>query len=184
MMESADRIMEKASVALSKMHYLECEGLCLEALAVARIGGDWNSYGRILLPLQESRRQRRMKAADGVVRLGSDGLGDDVGDWLEGIDAGCLVVTGERSVEDALAVFNVARKRQLAVEVLYAENPSDASDWTIQSFAGPAVSCPMGPPAKGWLNRWMKGTVSAAAGDGEKAGPGQESPAEWFFGCV
>ena len=66
-----DAIMEDASQALSRMDYLSCETFCLKALSLARRAKRWPVYARILLPLQETRRQRRMIAAAGVIRLGS-----------------------------------------------------------------------------------------------------------------
>jgi len=68
-----DALMEDASRALAEMDYLTCESLCLKALAAAREDGNWAYYKRILLPLQEVRRQRRMIAADGDVVLGCTG---------------------------------------------------------------------------------------------------------------
>ena len=69
-----DPIMEQASRALVRMNYLACEQLCLQALTLARQAQDWPTYGRVLLPLQESRRHRRMIAAEGVIRLGTSQL--------------------------------------------------------------------------------------------------------------
>jgi hypothetical protein len=68
---SIDSLMQQAIDALTRMQYLACETLCLRALAAASELGSWDSYARILLPLQESRRQRRLIAADGAIRLGA-----------------------------------------------------------------------------------------------------------------
>ena len=58
--------MEHASAALQSMDYAACEAGCLTALAMAGNARRWSDYARILLPLQESRRQRRMIAVDGT----------------------------------------------------------------------------------------------------------------------
>ena len=77
MTETIPELMERASVALVDMDYLQCEALCLKALALARAAADWAAYARIVLPLQEARRQRRMIALDGRV-----------GVWVDGLDGG------------------------------------------------------------------------------------------------
>lgn len=67
MSPTIDQIMERASTELVAMNYCVCERLCLEALRLARAGGDFERYARILLPLQESRRLRRQTAVDAGV---------------------------------------------------------------------------------------------------------------------
>jgi hypothetical protein len=76
-----DAIMEDASRMLLATRYLECERLCLMALERARAADDFDRYARILMPLQEARRQRRQIATD----------------------AGVFVIAGQhRSAEDIL----------------------------------------------------------------------------------
>ena len=64
MQDTLDALMEKASAALVRMNYATCEPMCLAALAKAKREKDWDSYGRILNPLQEARRFRRQNMAD------------------------------------------------------------------------------------------------------------------------
>lgn len=117
-MNPIDQIMERASERLLAMDYLECERLCVEALARAREAGDFERYARILLPLQEARRQRRQIAVEaGVTILAGPRLAANR--LLDHHDRGCLLLLCppyER--EDEQAVRQLARERRLMVEVL------------------------------------------------------------------
>lgn len=59
-----DTLMERASGALAKSRYFECERLANEALELAHVAHDYERMARILLPLQEARRNRRLAAID------------------------------------------------------------------------------------------------------------------------
>ncbi len=134
--------MERASRSLAQMDYLACEALCLEALAAARQRGDWTYYARVLLPLQEARRQRRMIACDaGVFMDQSDP------------EAGIVVVTPPRTRDDAAKIEQTAKTERRFVEVLYVARCGDAT-WTVASHRGARVSvdrpAPHGRPDVGW----------------------------------
>ncbi len=155
--EKLDDIMERASRSLADMDYLACEALCMEALAEARERQQFGYYARVLMPLQEARRQRRMIAAQGEVLLGSSGPGFDAESWLTKHSAGCLVLTQPHNIDDARALAERARNENRFVEVLFADNTHEAASWTLRSYDGPEVSCDVKAPA-----------------------PGQ-SPAQWFL---
>ena len=157
--------MEEASVALAKMDYLGCEALCFGALVEARKRADWAYYSAILLPLQEARRQRRMIAAEGVVRLGTASLTDvSPAALLQQITAGCIVLTAPHTITDALQLLTAARERRQHVEVLFAEQRGDK--WRICSLL-PAckLSCEVAPPPAGSTERWLKPSELPAAAD-------------------
>jgi hypothetical protein len=59
-----DEAMDKASKALVQTRYFEAEALCLRALERAHRARDYERIARIVLPLQEARRQKRLLAAD------------------------------------------------------------------------------------------------------------------------
>lgn len=61
---SVNSLMTKAQQALSRSHWFEAERLCARALDIARNEGDFNMMARIVLPLQEARRQRMQIAFD------------------------------------------------------------------------------------------------------------------------
>ncbi len=59
-----DGLMERASEALASRAYFECERLSLDALHRAVAIEDFDRMARIVLPLQEARRQKRDLAFD------------------------------------------------------------------------------------------------------------------------
>lgn len=61
---SVNSLMTKAQQALSRNHWFEAERMCARALDMARADGDFNLMARIVLPLQEARRQRMQAALD------------------------------------------------------------------------------------------------------------------------
>ena len=61
---SVNSLMSKAQQALSRNHWFEAERLCARGLDMARSEGDFNLMARIVLPLQEARRQRMQAAFD------------------------------------------------------------------------------------------------------------------------
>jgi hypothetical protein len=148
-------LMERASVALAKMDYLTCEALCLDALAAARRDGAWSDYARIVLPLQEARRQRRMIAADGKVRLGSASLEGGPADWLAAHAPMCLVLTHPHTADDATRLTQLAGQQRKYVEALFADNDIHAATWTMRSFAGPDVRCTLDAPPRESIDAWI-----------------------------
>jgi len=144
--EQLDAIMERASAALAGMDYLVCETLCLEALGEARQAERYGYYARVLLPLQEARRQRRMIATQGDIQLGSGSAGFDPGIWLDEHKAGCIVLTHPHTPKEALALERRAREEKRYVEVLFADNTEDASAWALRSYDGPETTCQVSPP--------------------------------------
>ncbi len=59
-----DDLMERASEALVGTKYFECERCAAEALRLAHAARDYERMARILMPLQEARRQKRLAAVD------------------------------------------------------------------------------------------------------------------------
>jgi len=159
--EKLDDNMERASRALGDMDYLTCEALCLEALAEARRRRSFKYYARVLMPLQEAKRQRRMIASQGEVRLGTSDGGFDPDAWLADRQAGCIVLTRPFTAEDAKALVRGAREQKKFIEVLFADNAPDSAKWTLRSYDGPAVSCQVPAPGSGR--------------------PPAQDPAQWFL---
>lgn len=116
--------MEQASQALVRMEYLRCEQLCQTALAEARRTSDFDRYARILLPLQEARRQRRQIAVDaGVTILAAPRL--EPAEVLERYRSGCLLlVSPPYTVGDEQAIRHGAQEQGLMIEVLAVDQPA------------------------------------------------------------
>lgn len=110
--------MERAGGMLLAMDYLGCEALCMQALGLARAAGDFDRYSRILLPLQESRRQRRQAAVDAGIHVIS-GARMEPAQILDPNPTGCLMLTSPPYTPvDEQALRQLARQRGLMVEVL------------------------------------------------------------------
>jgi hypothetical protein len=146
MSKPLDQLMERASRALVEMHYLEAESLCLEGLRMARAQRDWVAYARVLMPLQECRRQRRMIAADTAVQLGTAG-------GIDRLDAGCIAVTHPHSAEDAARLALEAGRQRRHVEVLYCDNAVEADTWRAMTYDGSQIACEVPAPAGLPLNQ-------------------------------
>ncbi len=164
-----DAIMDDASRALVAMDYLTCEARCIEALGQARAAEDWSYYARILLPLQEARRQRRMIAAEGTIRVGTPDLKDEPATWLERLSPGCVVMTPPHTPDQAGQLQQLARRRRLHVEVLFAEPGQSA--WRLRTSAGRVAECDFRPPPVECLHRWLSDPA-----DGRR-----QDAAEWFI---
>ncbi len=145
-LEQLDGIMERASRALAAMDYLSCEALCREALSLSRDAGRYGYYARVLLPLQEVRRQRRMIAVTGAIQIGSGEDGFDPGHWLANHDTGCILLTHPHTAKDALALDERARCDKRHVEVLFSDSEQNDKTWTLRSYTGPDVACQISPP--------------------------------------
>ncbi len=170
--EKLDGIMGRASQALADMDYLGCEVLCLEALAEARGVKRFGYYARVLMPLQEARRQRRMIAAQGDILLGTAEPGFDVGRWLTGQRAGCIVLTHPHTAKDAKSLADRAYDEKKFIEILFADNAPDAETWTLRSYDGPEISCEVQAPTPG--------SPDSPGSHDSPASP-NEDPAQWFL---
>ncbi|MEX0886909.1 MAG: hypothetical protein WD009_10770 [Phycisphaeraceae bacterium] len=184
---SLDHLMDRASHALTRMDYLTCEDLCMQALARAREAADWPYYARILMPLQEARRQRRLIAADGAIRLGTSRR-QSADKWLSSLQAGCLLLTYPHTAADARQLDAEARHERRHIELLLADNPIDDDHYRITSFRGPSVSCVVAAPPVDWRDIWLapgERPEPGAEDDGDVTAGGDtepgRTPADWFL---
>ncbi len=183
-----DDQMEQASEALAMTDYLTCEQLCIKALAQAKAAKDWAYYGRILLPLQESRRQRRMIAADAPIRLGTSEQGGGPALWLEHLQAGCVVVTHPHSRSEAARLLADVRERNLYVEVLFADTLVSDKQWQISSPIDGHISILMAAPDPAQRDQWLApGTATVANvsamddGVAQRVETARVAAANWFI---
>ena len=146
MSTSIDALMERASQRLTDMDYLASEALCLDALAMAKEAGDWTAYARVVLPLQECRRQRRMIAAEAGVQLGTNACGNDPRN-------GGVAATRPMDRDAAQQLHDQATDQQRYVEVLWCDHEPEAPRWTVSTFGQVQVSCDVPAPDAAWLNQ-------------------------------
>ena len=178
---SIESMMQIASEALARMDYLTCEDRCLEAMAMAKQADDWSQYARILLPLQEARRQRRMIAAEGVIRLGTADSSGSPAQWLTQCRVGCVVVTQPHDAQVAQALTREARAQRLYVEVLWADNTLQAAQWAITTHAGMGARCVVPAPPRPWVDRWLEPESVQQTSDAAQASGVHMTPADWFL---
>ena len=156
MAATLDDVMETASQALAEMDYARCEALCVEALGKARDAQEWVMYQRILLPLQEARRQRRQSALDGPILLGTPNKNDDASQPFDDITQGCVVLTWPYTASDAQAINSKLHQSADPIELLFADNATDAETWRITGMAGPGLSIDLLAPKPEWIGRWVE----------------------------
>jgi hypothetical protein len=111
---------ERGQEQLMRMEYLSAEQTLCSAERIANELSDFDTLGRLYLPLQEARRQRRQRCGEGVVRL--DLLAVDADDRVDGqriiqhYPHGQLLVAGWGSIQPALEVRQLQQERGLFVE--------------------------------------------------------------------
>lgn len=116
--DSIEQLMTEASAKLVATDYLACEALCLRALELARRAEDFETCARILMPLQEARRQRRQIAADGPMTVLTAPRMTPA-QILEAHASGCLLlIDPPYNEQDEQAVRDEVRRRGLFIEVL------------------------------------------------------------------
>lgn len=185
-----DPTMQQASTALVEMRYLDAERLCLDALDTALHREQWSYVARIVLPLQEARRQRRMIAAETAVQLGTLDR-DDLEAWIDagetrGGPDGCLLVTRPCTIDDARSALRRLREQDRHAEIMFAdvevdEDPAfDADDpWPIVSLIDEEVRVECDAPCDAWRGRPVR------PGDADWHPPAATaeapSPADWFL---
>ena len=117
MNQKIEELMERASQSLAGMAYYESLGLCMEALTCAREAEEWDTYRKILLPLQEVRRQIRMAAGDGIVLIGGE-YSDEYEGFVNGEIDGCFFITDDVEAAVVLGMLRAAAIGKRSVEVL------------------------------------------------------------------
>ncbi len=160
--------MERASVALESMRYFEAERLCVRALERAYAAFDYIAMARIVLPLQESRRQKRQLACDAgaVMVVGDAGLAGGAS------VAGCYLFRPPMIGADAREFRERADSGGVPVFVLTREPMSLDGRWPIVSVGSTkSVRAKVEPP-------WPVARVeeSPTRDDSE----GREVPLMWF----
>src|SRR3954471_12847730 len=105
---------------LMRMEYLAAEQTLCAAEQIAREQRDFDTLGRLYMPLQETRRQRRQRCGEGVVILDliAQGASDRIDGQhiVENYPHGQLLVAGWGSIEPALRVRELQKQHGLYVE--------------------------------------------------------------------
>ena len=122
--DALQELCETGQDRLMRMDYLGAEAALSEAEAQAWAGRDWDTLARLYMPLQEARRQRRLRCGEGTVALDlvAEGPDDRVDSRrvLEKVPHGQLLVAGWGTIEPALAVRRLQAEHGLFVETFLA----------------------------------------------------------------
>jgi len=179
-----DSLMEQASQALVERRYFDAERLAAEALARAFTVLDYERMARIVLPLEEARRQKRDAAAEaGYVGVVIDQL--PVGRALK---AGCYLVCPPRVGIDGRSLREAADKKKVAVIVVVREPTSRDGLWPVVALGPVTVRTKVPPPemthngtgAPGGTSRQRK-KAGASPADGAAAPELPRPSVQWFL---
>lgn len=116
--EKVDELMESAEKALRGSKWFEAERLAQRALELARAADDWALMARIVLPLQEARRQRLQSVLTpkAAVKFVEGEVPEDVA-----VTPGCYLVQPPAVGADARRMRLAALRQEVPVAVLCRE---------------------------------------------------------------
>ncbi len=178
-----DSMMDQASKALVARDYFAAERLASGALRRAHQEQDYERMARILLPLQEARRQKRDLAIDtGRVTLVS-------GEIPQGsaITSGCYLISPPRVGVDGRTLREQADEHRVPVVVIVREPTSLDGLWplvavgpvTVRTKVAPPRPAPAKPARKSAQSRTKTRAEDPAAPPGPKPAPVPTT--EWFL---
>lgn len=165
-----DKLMELGSRALVETHYFEAEVACLEALELAFAAADYERMSRILMPLQEARRQIRLQAVDSNnLFLVNESIPEG-----QKIEPGCYLIAPPLVGADARDLHDRATREEVPVMVLAHEPPVRSlkldrrpGDWPVVMIGPVTVRAYVSAPEDGGVT--MEWFENAAEALGDKA---------------
>jgi hypothetical protein len=171
-----DELMDRASEHLAQRRYFDAERECLESLNRAFAILDYEHMARILLPLQESRRQKRDLAVDAgeVFRVN--------GELPSGksLRAGCYLVEPPRVGIDGRLLREEADRRKVPAIIVVREPTTREGLWPIVALGPVTVRTRVHPPALGKPPTQGRRSKTDGAADAQ---PPDEPlpPPDWFL---
>ena len=158
--QKIDSLMEKSSAALAETDYFQAERCAVEALTIAHLAHDYGQMSRILMPLQEARRQIRLAAID----TGEVIVLDDYTQLEELMGEGCVPGAGCYVLEPPLVGANGRNLRDLCRAegvpsvVLVHEPETQLGRWPVVMIGPITVRTQIDPPAGGEITMdWLIG---------------------------
>lgn len=138
-----DQLMEQASEALARTDYFECERLAADALELAHQAADYGRMARIVLPLQEARRNKRLAAVDsGKLII----LTERVPPRSE-IETACYLVEPPLVGADGRELRERADEEGVPVFVIVREPRTQLGKWPVVMIGPVTVRARIDPPA-------------------------------------
>ena len=133
-----DDLMERASRALEATDYYKAESLCLKALDRARRAHDFERMSRIIMPLQEARRQKRHLAYEAAEARGGPTV---CRERPAVVEPGVYILEPPALGIDGRALRDTAEGRRVPAVVLTREPMTRDGSWPIVAVG----SIPIGP---------------------------------------
>jgi len=131
-----DTLMEHAGAALAEGDYFGAESSALEALDLAHASQDWDRMARLLLPLEEARRQRRLEAAEAGVAGRVDSV--EALQEIDPITPGCWLLEPMTVGAHGRDFRAAADAQRVPVVVIVREPETQLGAWPI-AILGPVV---------------------------------------------
>ncbi|MEY2714566.1 MAG: hypothetical protein RIT24_909 [Planctomycetota bacterium] len=141
---SVTSLMTKAQQALARNHWFEAERMCTRALDMARNEGDFNLMARIVLPLQEARRQRMQLALDSKKIV----IVDEPSVEERKIEAKCYLVQPPLVGADARRMRLLALEREIPAMFLCREPKTQLGLCPVVAIGQVTVRTRIDPPKK------------------------------------
>lgn len=155
--ERIDTLMERATESLESASYFPAEALAQQALALAHQHGDYARMARILLPLEEARRQKRLCAVDvGFAGILDEAPGDE---WPD--RAGCWLVQPPLVGADGRELRHRADERGVPILLLTREPVTQLGAWPIVVIGPVTVRAYVEPPDGEPDTAWFLATSEA-----------------------
>lgn len=174
--QKIDEKMERASAALEATRYFECERLCAEALRSAHSLHDFDRMARILLPLEEARRQKRLAALDADRFEVLKSISPDLK-----LKPGCYMLEPPDCVGvDGRAMREMANAQEVPALIVVREPLTKAGLWPLVSV-GPVTVRVRTKPSKGLTPEWFADALEAL-GDVSLEAVDWTAPAEIVVG--
>jgi hypothetical protein len=168
-----DATMERASAALVKAAYFECERFCLRALTAGWRALDLERLARICLPLQECRRLIRQQAADAAAS-GSVTVLSKSADFPARPTPGFYLAQPPLIAADARRLRELLWSRNIPSLVLTREPMTQARQWPVVAAGERSYRTQVEPPAGvTWTGKGIRRD--------EMTTP---PPVEWFLGAA
>lgn len=174
-----DELMEKASAALLHTDYFKAEDLCLKALTKARRGRDFERLSRIILPLQEARRQRRHEAFD----CGHRAVLSKLSDVKAPHPAGVYLLRPPIIGIEATIVRATAFRKKIPIAVLVREPLTSSGNWPLvltvpERSIRIQVPAPESDETIAPTAAWFMASIEAL-GDAALSSLDPKDPAQW-----
>ena len=134
--------MKEASAALVERRYFDCERLAADALRRAIAAAEFDRTARIIMPLQEARRQIRDLAVDSARLVVVDGVVPSGPELVPGM----YLISPPRVGADGRLIREEALRREIPVVVVAREPMTLQGLWPVVAIGPVTIRTRISPP--------------------------------------